>query len=209
MTIMKVITIIPIPQQPDKATIIGMSGSGKTTLMKYIIDHSNYKNGFIIDTVNYFSNLINSRFDIDYSGIIGKYHNYSIVKIHSELQLEGLIRYLRKKLPNRPYFLIIDEIDRYTNPNHLMRYTKIYLEEGRNYNQGGLFSVRRIGFLNKSILGNSKFIYIFKTNNVNDKNYLSNITGLNFNNLEWSNSHSFHVFNLLSSEYLGEFLLKL
>jgi len=59
--------IIPIPQQSDKATIIGMSGSGKTTLMKYIIDHSNYKNGFIIDTVNYFSNLINSHFDIDYS----------------------------------------------------------------------------------------------------------------------------------------------
>jgi len=206
---MKVITIIPIPNQSDKATIIGMSGSGKTTLMKYIIDHSNYKNGFIIDTVNYFSNLINSHFDIDYSGIIGKYHNYTIVKIHSEIQLEGLIRYLRKKLPNSPYFLIIDEIDRYTNPNHLMRYTKIYLEEGRNYNQGGLFSVRRIGFLNKSILGNSKYIYIFKTNNVNDKNYLSNITGLNFNNLEWSNSHSFHVFNLLSSEYLGEFLLKL
>jgi len=201
--------IIPIPQQPDKATIIGMSGSGKTTLMKYIIDHSNYKNGFIIDTVNYFSNLINSHFDIDYSGITGKYHNYNIVKIHSEIQLEGLIRYLRKTIPNNPYFLIIDEIDRYTNPNHLLRYTKIYLEEGRNYNQGGLFSVRRIGYLNKSILGNSKYVYVFKTNNVNDKNYLSNITGLNFNNLEWKNSHSFHIFNLLSSEYLGEFLLNL
>jgi len=201
--------IIPIPQQPDKATIIGMSGSGKTTLMKYIIDHSNYKNGFIIDTVNYFSNLINSHFDIDYSGITGKYHNYNIIKIHSEIQLEGLIRYLRKTISNRPYFLIIDEIDRYTNPNHLMRYTKIYLEEGRNYNQGGLFSVRRIGFLNKSILGNSKYVYIFKTNNVNDKNYLTNITGLNFNNLTWKNSHSFHVFDLLSSEYIGEFLLKL
>jgi len=116
---------------------------------------------------------------------------------------------LRKTISNKPYYLIIDEIDRYTNPNHLMRYTKIYLEEGRNYGQGGLFSVRRIGFLNKSILGNSKYVYIFKTNNVNDKNYLTNITGLNFNNLSWKNSHSFHVFDLLSSEYIGEFLLKL
>jgi len=204
-----VIKIIPFPKQSEKATIIGMSGSGKTTLMKYIIDHTYYKNAFIIDTVNYFSNLIEARFPIDFSGVIGKYKTYTIIKIHSELQLEGLIRYFRKTLPDNPYFLIIDEIDRYTNPNHLMRYTKIYLEEGRNYNQGGLFSVRRIGFLNKSILGNSKYVYVFKTNNVNDKNYLSNITGLNFNNLTWKNSHSFHVFDLLSSEYIGEFLLKI
>jgi len=201
--------MIPIPSQSDKASLIGMSGSGKTTLMKYLIDNSKYKNAFIIDTVNYFINLIKAHIDIDFSGIVGKYHNYSILKIHSEIQLEGFIRYLRKSLANKPYFLIIDEIDRYTNPNHLMKYTKIYLEEGRNYGQGGIFSVRRIGFLNKSILGNSKYLYVFKINNMNDKNYLSNITGLNFNSLEWKDSHSFHVFNLLSSEYLGEFILNL
>jgi len=201
--------MIPIPFQSDKTSIIGMSGSGKTTLMKYLIDNSKYKNAFIIDTVNYFINLIKARIDIDFSGIAGKYHNYPILKIHNEIQLEGFIRYLRKTLRNKPYFLIIDEIDRYTNPNHLMKYTKIYLEEGRNYNQGGIFSVRRIGFLNKSILGNSKYLYVFKINNMNDKNYLSNITGLNFNSLEWKDSHSFHVFNLLSSEYLGEFILNL
>ena len=201
--------MIPIPQQSDKASIIGMSGSGKTTLMKYLIDNSKYKNAFIIDTVNYFINLIKVHINIDFSGIAGKYHNYSILKIHNEIQLEGFIRYLRKSLANKPYFLIIDEIDRYTNPNHLMKYTKIYLEEGRNYGQGGIFSVRRIGFLNKSILGNSKYLYVFKINNMNDKNYLSNITGLNFNSLEWKDSHSFHVFNLLSSEYLGEFILNL
>jgi len=201
--------MIPIPFQSDKASIIGMSGSGKTTLIKYLIDNSKYKNAFIIDTVNYFINLIKAHIDIDFSGIAGKYYNYPILKIHNEIQLEGFIRYLRKTLHNKPYFLIIDEIDRYTNPNHLMKYTKIYLEEGRNYNQGGIFSVRRIGFLNKSILGNSKYLYVFKINNMNDKNYLSNITGLNFNNLEWKDSHSFHVFNLLSSEYLGEFILNL
>jgi len=201
--------MIPIPSQSDKASIIGTSGSGKTTLMKYLTDNSKYNNAFIIDTVNYFINLMRIHIDIDFSGIAGKYYNYPILKIHNEIQLEGFIRYLRKTLHNKPYFLIIDEIDRYTNPNHLMKYTKIYLEEGRNYNQGGIFSVRRIGFLNKSILGNSKYLYVFKINNMNDKNYLSNITGLNFNNLEWKDSHSFHVFNLLSSEYLGEFILNL
>jgi len=32
---------------------------------------------------------------------------------------------------------------------------------------------------------------------------------INFNDLQRTDSHSFHVFNLLSSEYLGEFILKL
>jgi len=32
---------------------------------------------------------------------------------------------------------------------------------------------------------------------------------INFNDLQRTDSHSFHVFNLLSYEYLGEFILKL
>jgi|GEM_PF-1500648 len=32
---------------------------------------------------------------------------------------------------------------------------------------------------------------------------------INFNDLQRTDSHSFHVLNLLSSEYLGEFILKL
>jgi len=32
---------------------------------------------------------------------------------------------------------------------------------------------------------------------------------INFNDLQMTDSHSFHVLNLLSSEYLGEFILKL
>lgn len=197
---------LPIIDISDKIVIIGYSGSGKTYLLDYIIKSQldNIFPLYVIDTVNRFSKVQS----YDYSGITEcneKRKGKTCIKIHSELQLEKMVSYLNHKKDQ--FFLCVDEIDRYTNTNNLMNETKLYLEEGRNFDRGGIFTIRRVGFLNKSILGNSHYLFLFKLNIKTDIEYLSSITGINLFELEFHDVHSFYVIDLHTSEILGEYIV--
>lgn len=197
---------LPQIDMSDKVVITGYSGSGKTTLLRHIVNTCGLAPMYVVDTVNYFSRVPS----YNYAGVTkcneprkGKL----CLKLHTEEQFESLMWYLNHK--KSQFFMVVDEIDRYCNPMHLQREVKLYLEEGRNFNRGGIFTVRRIGFLNKSILGNAHYLYLFKSNNVRDLQYLTQITGINLMQLNYSTEHAFHVIDLHRSADLGEFSLKL
>lgn len=195
---------LPKIAQSDKAVIIGHSGSGKTTLLRYMIKHLSYSPMFVIDTANQLSYV--------------PYYNYTgttkckderkglhCLKLHTDAELETLVDKLNHKTGK--FFLVIDEVDRFTGPSSLTPEVKLWLEEGRNFDRGGIFTVRRVGFLNKSILGNSHYLYLFKINNKRDREYLGSLVDYDINDLDYSNEHSFFVFDLYNSKLIGEFLL--
>lgn len=188
----------------DKIVIIGYSGSGKTTLMDFLITHLNLFPCYVVDTVNYYSEVSS----YDYSGITKckkPQKNKFCVKMHTENQFEHFVSYLNHKKDK--FFIYVDEIDRYCNPLTLKREVKLYLEEGRNFGRGGVFTVRRLGFLNKSILGNAHYLFLFKINNIRDVAYLSGIIGENLQQLEYHKEHSFYIIDLHNSNILGEYSL--
>ena len=193
--------------QEDKVVIIGHSGSGKTYLLDYLLKHppiSKFKPIFIVDTVNIFSYVP----DMYYTGITrcknprkGQY----CVKIHNDTQLEALIWYLSHTVPS--FYLAVDEIDRYVAPRRILQETKLWLEEGRNFNRGGIFTVRRVAFLNKSILGNAHYLYLFKMLIKTDQEYIETITGIPVSDLQYHNVHSFYLIDLYKSKMIGEFMV--
>lgn len=190
----------------DKVVILGYSGSGKSTLLGWLLKTIKLRPLYIVDTVNIYSAVPS----YNYSGVTkcndpakGK----MCLKLHTPEQFEALLTYLNHKKSN--FFLAVDEIDRYCDVWHLTTEVKLYLEEGRNFGRGGIFTVRRVGFLNKSILGNAHYLYLFKSNNARDLQYLEQITGLDLFSLKYSQEHAFHVIDLHNSRDLGEFALKL
>ncbi len=191
----------------DKVVVIGYSGSGKTTFMNHFIAHSTIVPMYIIDPIGNFSPIPKWE-NYDYSGIVPchqKIKEHTCIKMHDSNQFEGLIWYLSTKKPQ--WFLVVDEIDRYIDVYPPLYHTQRYLEEGRNYGRGGMFSVRRVGFLNKSILSNAHYLVLFRILNYNDMKYLMSITDIP-NDLTYSNEHSFYIIDLFRSENLGEFLIK-
>lgn len=198
----KLPSTLPHVDISDKVVVIGYSGSGKTTLLDYFVKHGAPTPRYIIDTVNYFSYVPSYNF----SGITkckSPAKDQICMKLHSEEQFEALLWYLNHKKDR--FFLVVDEIDRYTNVNHLHREVKLFLEEGRNFGRGGIFAVRRVGFLNKSILGNSHYLFVFKINNYRDLQYLSMISSVDVLNLEYHDEHSFYIIDLHTSKVLGEY----
>jgi hypothetical protein len=192
----------------DKATVIGHSGSGKTTFMKQYLAITDLRPIFVIDPIGNFSGPPNWK-KYEYSGTIpcaNRKPGQTCIKLSTPMQLEALVRYLGKKHPQ--WFLVIDEVDRFTDVNHLDYYTKRYLEEGRNWKRGGMFSVRRLGFLNKSILSNSRFLVMFRVNNASDLKYLSQLVDFPVE-MDYSDEHSFYLFDLYRSENLGEYVLRI
>jgi len=190
-------------KQEDKITIIGHSGAGKTTLMGWLIENKmkTFQNVYIVDTVNRFSNVPS----LDYVGVTKckkQYANITCIKLHTEIQFEALIYYLSSHFSK--FFVAVDEIDRYVSIYRLYPEVKLWLEEGRNFDRGGLFTVRRVGFLNKSILGNSHYLFLFKMNIATDLDYISQITGVNVSNLQYHGEHSFYIIDLYKTKILGE-----
>ena len=74
-----------------------------------------------------------------------------------------------------PVFLIVDEIDQYIDPYSLPFEFGLYSEQGRNWNQGGIFTARRLGAVNKSIFSNSHYLILFKIINKMDLQYLKSV----------------------------------
>ena len=190
----------------DKAVIIGHSGSGKTYLLKYLLKNqlNTLSPMFIIDSANQLSR-------VPYYNYVGKTDcnykraNQFCYKFHTGYQLEAFISYLQHN--KKQFFMVIDEVDRYTSPLTIEPETKLWLEEGRNFNRGGIFTVRRVGFLNKSILSNSRYLYLFKINNKSDRIYLSTILDMDISSLIYHNEHSFYVFDLYNTKMIGEFIV--
>ncbi|MEM3845601.1 MAG: hypothetical protein QXV17_08245 [Candidatus Micrarchaeaceae archaeon] len=192
----------------DKIVVIGYSGSGKTYFMKKFIEYSNIKPMYIIDPIGNFSPNPSWK-NFDYSGIVPCSYpddNHICIKMNNTAQFEALIKYLSYK--KGEWFLVVDEIDRFLDVYPAPYYAKRYLEEGRNYGRGGIFSVRRLGFLNKSILSNAHYLVMFKVNNTSDLKYLSSMIDIPLNKLNFSQLHSFYVFDLHKSENLGYYILK-
>lgn len=203
---------LPLPDISDKIIIIGHSGSGKTVLMDYIIEHLAFKLTknrclYIVDSANQLSKVPNYNYRGE-TECNRPHANKYCVKLHTPDDLEALITALNHK-NKLEFFLTIDEVDRFTGPNTIMPETKLYLEEGRNFNRGGLFSVRRVGLLNKSIFSNAHYLYLFKINNKADRDYLGTILDTNISDLDYHNEHSFFVFDLYNTKNLGEFLIKM
>lgn len=191
-------------QISDKAVVVGYSGSGKTTFMKHYIKHSKLTPMYIIDPIGNFSPNVSWK-NYNYSGIIpcaDNIKNHTCIKMHDINQFETFVWYLSNK--KEKWFLVVDEIDRFLDIYPAPFYSKRYLEEGRNWGRGGMFSVRRIGFLNKSILGNARYLIMFRINNLSDMKYLMSIVDIPYD-LQFSDEHSFYVFDLFKSENLGEF----
>ena len=195
---------LPKLKQSDKAVIIGHSGSGKTTLLNYIINESTFSPLFVIDTANQLS-IVPSYDFVGETKCKCPRKGLHCLKLHTDIELETFVSKLNKKAGK--FFLVIDEVDRFTSPVSLTPEVKLWLEEGRNFDRGGIFTVRRVGFLNKSILGNSHYLYLFKINNRRDKEYLGSLVDYDINSLKYSDEHSFFVFDLYNSKLIGEFKL--
>jgi len=85
-------------------------------------------------------------------------------------EFNALIRII---VENRlPIFLAVDEIDHYIPPRGIDYYVHIWLQEGRNFEEGGLFTVRQVGLLNKELLSNAQKLVLFEIRNTNDIKYL-------------------------------------
>ncbi len=88
-------------------------------------------------------------------------------------QFNALIKII---VTNRlPVFLAVDEIDHYIFPRKTDYYVHIWLQEGRNFDEGGLFTVRQVGLLNKELLSNAQKLILFQIRNSNDIKYLQGL----------------------------------
>ena len=191
----------------DKVVVIGFSGSGKTTFMKWFLRNSHFNPMYIIDPMGNFSEKPDWK-KFEYSGVMKcnpEIKGHTCIKMNNEIQLEAFIAKISKSKPK--FFLIVDEIDRFVGTDTIMYYSERYLEEGRNYDRGGMFSVRRLGFLNKSILSNAHYLIMFRINNKSDVQYLNEMVDFDLKDLKFRDKHSFYVLDLQTSENLGEMML--
>ena len=198
----------PIIEYDKKIVLCGYSGAGKSTLLDYFIKNiaKSKLNSVIVDTTSKFSHRKNIR----YKGKTKcKYANPNSVciKIQTELDLEKIIKNINDK-DNTPMLLIVDEIDQYTDTHSLMPETSLFFQQGRNYDHGGIFSIRQIGRLNKQILSNSQILILFKIYNKNDIDYLTSAIGIDVSDLVYDlKPHEFYIVDLTNSIIIGKYIL--
>ena len=193
--------------QDDKISIIGYSGAGKSTLMKYFVKNTfaNFPNLVIVDPTYQFSHPPAKKMKTYTGSVKCKYptKNKGCFHIRGEEQFETICEVLFKK--DSPSFLVVDEIDEYTDTHELGYWASLYMEEGRNFHQGGCFSVRRLGRLNKSIFSNSKYLCLFRVINKSDIAYLESTLDFDIDVLNVKPKYSFDLIDLQNSENMGRF----
>ena len=199
-----------IVRSDDKFCVAGYSGAGKTLLMKYFLDNvvSNFPNLIVIDPVSKFSEKVNIR----YKGVVKALKprpNQVVYKIQTEEDMEKILTKVND-LDNESAFVICDEIDQFIPFNHMFTETSLFFQQGRNYNHGGMFTVRQMGRLNKQIFSNSHYLILFRVYNRNDIDYLTTVIPYKFVKLipELS-EHSFYLIDLHTSRIIGEYELDL
>ena len=193
----------------DKIVIAGYSGAGKSTLLQYFITHvfQNFRHTklIVVDPTARFS----VRAKKTYNGTVKCLEprkNKICIKISGEERYEALIARLNKYYD--PTFLVTDEVDGYIRTNYLPYNFGIYSEQGRNWNQGGCFTVRRLGALNKSILSNAHYLILFQVRNRMDRMYLESILDVDIDRLFGNlGEHDFAVIDMHLSKLLGIYRL--
>lgn len=186
----------------EKIIIIGQSGSGKTTLEEFFINSIPFKK-IIIDSVGRFSSVT----DIHYKGIVGKSKTATYIKIRHEGDFETICKVINNNYAE-PVYLIVDEIDQYTNPLSMQRETSLFFQQGRNYDHGGMFTVRQIGRTNKQIFTNCRYIFLFSTHNKNDILYLQQSLPFNIGEMIYNlDKYQFYIIDSFKSENLGKYML--
>lgn len=187
----------------DKICVIGYSGSGKSYLTKHLIDQLRL-NMIIVDTTSQFSQKKPIRYKGTVPCLSGR-KNIRCLKIQSESDLENICKNINDK-ENVPVFLVVDEIDQFTDTYSLMPETSLFFQQGRNYNHGGLFTIRQVGRLNKQILSNSHYLFLFKIFNKNDIAYIEMIIGMPVKDkIQELAPHQFYIIDLWKSEFVGKF----
>lgn len=193
--------------QSDKVVIVGYSGAGKSTLLQYFIDVvcRNFHNLVIVDPTAKFSKLQKKEF-IGVVPCLNPRKGKICVKLHDPEDMEKLVRVLNRTYD--PAFLVIDEVDGYINPFVLPRQFGLFSEQGRNWSQGGIFTVRRIGALNKSILSNTHYLVLFQIRNARDRQYLKGMLDVDLDRmLSALGEHDFYMIDMHMSQVLGKFRL--
>lgn len=196
-------------REDDKISIVGYSGAGKTLLLEYFLKNviNNFPNLIVIDPVSRFSEKTNIRFKGKVQ-CLNPSPNKICYKLQTEEDLEQVCKTIND-LDEEPAFLIVDEIDQFTDVYSLMSETSLFFQQGRNYNHGGMFTVRQLGGrLNKQIFGNSHYLILFKVYIKADIDYLNGMLPMRFINLIPSlKEHSFFLIDLRMSKIIGEFEL--
>jgi hypothetical protein len=201
--------VVEIIDYPRKISVIGYSGSGKSTLLGFFIKEISKEkmNVVIVDTTSKFS----ENKGIRYTGKLkckNNNPNSLCLKIQTEEGLERLLKNINDQ-DNKKIFLIVDEIDQYTDTHSLLPETRLFFQQGRNYKHGGVFVVRQVGRLNKDILSNSQYLFLFKIFNKNDLMYLNSITGMNLQDMIIGlGAHDFFIIDLVNTKVIGKYILK-
>ena len=191
-----------------KCVIVGYSGAGKSTLLNYFLKEiaKEKLNCVVVDTTSKFSEKKNIR----YRGKTKCKHrnkNSVCVKIQNETDLEKIVKGINDK-DTIPILLVVDEIDQFTNTYHLMPETSLFFQQGRNYNHGGIFTIRQIGRLNKQILSNAQTLVLFKIYNKNDIDYLTSAIGIDVSDMVYElKPHEFYLLDLTNSVVIGKYIL--
>ena len=192
----------------DKILILGYSGSGKTTLLEYFVNYYfvNFPHIVIIDSVYRFSKL-RDRFYFGITQCNNPKPNKICVHVRNKGEFERVV-FTLNRYPY-PVFLIVDEIDQYIDPYSLPFEFGLYSEQGRNWNQGGIFTARRLGSVHKSIFSNAHYLILFKIINKMDLQYLKSV--LDFDVDELNNEigeHEFYLIDLHLSRLEGKYVLQ-
>lgn len=194
-------------QPSDKIGLLGMSGSGKTYLMSYLIKNY-FKNvkKYVIDPVGYFS-IIKDVYQVGKSQLKNEYKdcNLTALRFNNPDSLDNLCWVFNRY--NKPMVLFIDEINNYISINpYIPQHLKIYVNSGRNFNHGLVYSTQRIGLLNNNVFSNTNYIFYFKLGNTNDLRELNNLLPFDFFKLDNTldkNKHNFYLIDKNNNELYG------
>ena len=201
-------------KQQDKIVVLGTSGCGKTTLMNYIVDNmvDKFPNVVVIDLVGNFSTNKEIR-KVGKVPCINPRPSKACIRLLTEEQLDRTMHTLID-VPE-PLFVVLDEVDVFIKPQHMMPEMYLYVEVGRNWNKGGMYALRQVGRLNKNILSNSHYLILFRLYNRADIEYLDSLlsVGVGKRGLKTAelisvlDDHEFWIIDLHHSKPLGVYTL--
>ena len=145
-------------RKTDIIAILGKRGSGKSTFLKWLISKLKYSI-VLLDTM-----LEHKRY--------GK-HVMLVKPKPFKTQYNSLLKYAIELALNTKSILAIDELSYYQNPRNIPKKLNDFVQYGRHFNTGFIFTSRRPAEIHKNILANTNHFFIFKIDLPNDIYYLS------------------------------------
>lgn len=131
----------------QKITVLGKTGSGKTNLIKVLMaDILPDYNFVLLDSIGNFAEF-EGKPNIEYHQV-------------NPADEEEIDKIIYSALERGDCMVVIDEVDRYNSKKGTMLNELVNL--GRNYGVGGIFAARRTADVDKDILANSPYIFVFQ-----------------------------------------------